>query len=506
MDEFQFFLNQNINNVTPNGNHDNNYKIGLGLIEFLEKYYNFEVNPILFSRYLYIKNLCLTEPVAFYVPGVLNSCEKALMYASFYDFERALASLQTGFSCEVIGTEAKTRTGSMKNVDVLKTYNNTYNQLLEYDSLGYSYSNFRVEPLTLEEQVFLYIKMLDILKNEENATLRKFRLNAYIQRAIYSKNSKNDSLLRAFYLLDSIVNNTTKEIENIKDNIICIDESIFKFPIVFKCELLIQLGLAYKNTFYYSDAYRTLQIFPMYFEKIDCLIVLNRAEDAVREITEYIERIGMPKSREESMILSELNIKLGHLYQNPEFFDKAASIFLSSRPYQIKGLMFYKMKDYEKAALSLEQALAINPQNEELRFTYGCILIDLGRIAESLKIFKALKEEDPKNEKVSKILSCCYMKMNDIENTLNELKSVAFNDIPSMNKLFITAVQNGKVKHIKWALSKMSNISVLKSGIAYLYETNILTLDEMKILVKSNTHVDKDTFNDIFSIFGHTIA
>jgi len=499
MNELYNFLNINLNNLKVSETRKSKYKLGVSIPEYLESSGE-SLDVVSKTRFLYVKNLCLEEPEALEVPACISSNERALMHLSFDNFDVALEALEIPLFCEVIGAEATTRTGSKRNVGVLKTYNTSSQDLFSHDSQGFIFTDFKVEPLNFTEQLFLYIQMMKIYKQEENVTLRDFKLNAYIDRALSKCNPANEALNRAFLVMDSIINNSTEKLEKIKDLEILINENLFEFPIIFKSELLIQLGLAYKDKHFYGEAYHFLLPFPLYLEKIDCLVALKKPEEAVSEILKFIAMIGSPVDRSTSLILAELYIKLGHIYQDPKYYDISARIFMSAKPYNIKGLMHFNRKEYDLAASAFEDALALTPSDEKIRFSYGCTLIELDRISEALEIFQILKLEDPMNDKITKNLSYCYIKAEDVEKALFSLKSVALCDPCSMDNFFILSMKNLKIENIKWAMTKMMSLRMLKGSVAYLSTNNILTIEEMKSLVEKNPYVDFEAFNAIFAV------
>lgn len=498
MNGFWEFLDTNVNKV-QSGPSNGKYREGVSGADFLESVDTSSMDAISRARFLYIKNLCLNDPVEFDVPEALGSSEKGLMLMSFNSIENALACLDTGLECEVVGIDARTRTGAQISVPVLQTRNTRSQDLVRYRAHGYCYGNFRVEPLDTQELIYMYAKMMDIYRNEDNETLKKFRINAYLQRMEMEENMHNDALVRAFAVLDASVNNTTDKLDKIKDSMLVISESLFAMPIVFKFDMMIQLGLSLRSNFLYSEAYQILASYPMYLERIDCLMALRRSQDAVDEISAYISRIGDSEDRNDRMILCNLFIKLGHLYQDPKYYDMAAGAFSSSRPHHIKGLFHFNRKEYDLAVEAFEKALRLAPCNYEIRLSYACTLVELDRISEALEILQVLKDENPMDGQVSKNLSYCYYKKRDIESTLRTLKSVAMSDPSSMNRLFLISIKNKKMDEVRWALPKMNSIDYIRGGVGHLMSNNLIPVEELKQLVGSNHYVDMDVFHSIFS-------
>lgn len=498
MENFQYFLDCNLNKSYSETSQQSkgNFREGIFYISFLDLSAQSIFDPILKARFQYIKNLCLETPGSFEIPLGTSKYERALMFASFNDIENALNILDIPFQCEVIGATAKTRTGSEITVPILNCTNVTSQEFVEYTAEGYSY-DFQVQPLGYEELLYCYIKMIDILKNEENDTMKRSNLKAYLNRVLIEQNSLNIHFLRAFATIKADIESSFNDLEKIKDTCISIDESIFNYPITFKFDLLITLGLAYKNRFFYKEAYECLLPYPLYIEKIDCLIGMRKSEEAASEINNYINLIKDSQERSDRMMLCNLNIKLAHLFQNPVFFDRAFEAFRCSKPCYLKGLFYFQRKEYEQAICSFEQALKMSPQDEKIRFSYGCSLVEVERIEEALNIFKQLKMEDPMNEKVIKNLGYCYYKQNDIENTLSSLKEAALHDFSSMNQFFILSIKNVKIENIKWALQKMSTIDLLCGGIDYIRKNEIIGESELREILSKNPYVDSTKIDQI---------
>lgn len=497
IDKFKNFLECNINRIYSQSK-SKHFKEGVCHSDFLLNPPEVFSDVLIRARFMYIRNLCLYEPVEFEIPSQLSKYEKALMLLSFNKFAAALEALETAFQCEVIGTNAKTRTGAEINTPVLMCTNTASQETLEYSADGYSYECFSVQPLQYSELLYCYIKMIDILKNEENETLKRFRLGAYLKRVLMSENELNTCLRRAFLIILAEVDSSTEELEKIKNEEISVDEMLFQHPITFKSEVLIQLGLAYKNRHYYKEAYECLYPYPFFIEKIDCLISLKKSEDAVIEINNYLATIEGSVDRENSLVRCDLYIKLAHLFQDVAYYEKAFLAFRSSKPFYMKGLFHFKRKEYEMAVEAFQVALSVTPQDEKIRFSYACALVEVDKIVEALNVFKELKDENPTNEKVAKNLGYCYYKLEDVENTLLSLKKIALNDENSLNQFFILSIKNNKIDNIKWALCRMNSIELIRGGISYLKAHGPIDESLLKKALGQNPYVDASTICAIF--------
>lgn len=497
MNGFWEFLSANTNSVQSDLPSER-YKEGVAGVDFLESTDTHCMDPISRARFLYVKNLCLNDPVEFEVPEVLSSSEQGLMFLSFNSVEKALTFLDTGLRCDIVGVNARTRTGTLVCVPVVQTQGTRSQDSVEYRAHGYSYGGLKVQPLDVQELRYMFARMMDIYRNEDNDTLKKFKLNAYLRRVEMEENALNDALKRAFFLLDAVVNNAVDGLDSFRENTLEIKESMFEMPIIFKFDMMIHLGLSLKKNFFYSEAYQVLASYPMYLERIDCLIALRKSQEAAGEIAAHISRIGAAKDRHDRMVLCDLYIKLGHLYQDARYYDMAADVFSSAKPYHVKGLFYFNRKEYRPAAEAFEQALALTPHSEQIRFSYACTLVELERISEALEVFQVLKAEDPMNSQIAKNLSYCYYKKKDVENSLKALRSVAMSDPSSMNQFFLISIKNKKMDNVKWALSKMSCIDYIRGGVSHLISNNLLPMEELRQLVESNQYVDSETLDSIF--------
>lgn len=494
MDRIKTFLELNLNTVTSSI-YDQNIKEGINPYCLFDD----DNDSFLDARISYLRNLCLKIPIKFYVPENLPRVQRALMFLSFNDLEGALSSLNGNFNCEVTGASAKMANGSKINILVVQTSNNSNNIFYKYKAQDFECEVFVVQPLNFEEMIFLYIKMMDIFINNDSQDLKKPLVQAYLNRLNFIENESSLSLKRSISMIDSILNNSTKELEELLTQEININEDLFNHPIILKGQMMIQLGSAYKNTFYYDAAYNLLKGFPVYLEKIECLISLRRSQEAVLEINAYIDLLKDSYERGDRIILADLYIKLAHLYNDPSYFDKSGDVFRSSKPFYLKGLFYFKKQEYEDAIIALRIATSITPSDENIRFTYGCTLIEVDRISEAIAVFSRLRQEDPTNDKITKNLSYCYFKMEDIEQSLTSLESLSLMDPGSLNQYLFMALKNTKMDKVKWALTKIRSLEILKGGIAYILTNNLIDLCEVQEIVSNNPHVDRSAFDVLFS-------
>lgn len=498
MEDFLNFLNSNLNKI----NSDlptKETREGVFNIAILNQLLPLSIDPILYSRILYVRNLCLNNPIIFKIPNEIEPIERALMLASMNLFEDALRELNINLSYEVTGATSISRTGASTNVAVLQCYNTLNQEFLDFESDGKTFPEFKAQRLCHIELISLFIKIKEIMKNEDNETLKKFKVNAYLSRALWEENQVTDSLKTAFNLINLELNGLSDDLAKLKDRAdVSVGIDFFNSPITFKFEILIQLGLSYKNKLFYNEAYECFFPYPLYLEKIDCLISLRKSAEASEEIYKMLERIENSNERDDRMIKCNLYIKLAHLYSEPSFFDKACESFRCSKPYYLKGLFYFSKKQFDLAVGAFQLALQMSPTCEKIRFSYACALIEVDKLAEAEEILKVLKMEEPRNENIAKNLSYCYYRMNNIEQSLISLKSVATSDPNSMSQFFILSVKNFKLDNVKWAFANMSSIDLIKSGVAYYATNQEIKVAELRDLVGRNRYVDESSFNEIF--------
>ena len=125
-------------------------------------------------------------------------------------------------------------------------------------------------------------------------------------------------------------------------------------------------------------------------------------------------------------------------------------------------------------------------------------MIELDKLAEAEQILKLLKAENPGDQNISKNLSYCYYKLDDVEKTLDSLKSIALSDQGSMSQFFILSVKNSKLENVKWAFKNMRSIDLIRSAVAYYSTNQELNVEEIKRIVEQNRYIDRKTFEEIF--------
>lgn len=490
MEDFYNFLNHNLNRV-ESSLESNLYRVGISKYSFLDLNSPKDFSDIDQARFLYVRNLCLNEPVPFQVPlesAGISPEERALMFLSFNNFHDALSSLNINLNPKIIGVTATKRTGQEVIVDVLSVENTYSNDMLPFTCDHLKFEDFKVQPLNKKELLFIYIKMMEIYRTEENVDIRKFKLLGYFRRIFFESNDLYGMLKIAFLIVKAEITNEYSELEEMSKNCIEISEDIFSEPLIFKSDINIQIGYCLKENRDFSFAYLYFEPFPLFYEKIECLIAMRNSEKAAFEINNYIQIVKQEDTRKNRMILSDLYIKLAHIYQDPSYYDLSASFFNSHKPYMLKGMHYYRNKMYDQAVDALEKAIQISPNNEDVLFSYGCSLFESARISEALKIFRRLRSENPLNINIVKNLSLCYYKLQNIESTLETLRSVVLQDHASMKQYIYMSLRNEKIDNVKWALLHVNYDPIIKDVVNYLIQTDKCNREDIKNILLSNSH------------------
>ncbi|KAI5152036.1 hypothetical protein ENBRE01_2520 [Enteropsectra breve] len=454
--------------------------------------------------YLYIKNLILEEPAMFNVPNNLPVYTRALMLSSMGKHKEALSSIGIPMEIEFVGAVCVSNAGAHSNRVVLKTVNTISKEMHQYALDGTVFRDFKIQRLHYPELLYLYIKMQDIAANLDNPTLRESRILALLQRALHTLNYTEEStadilkLKTAFLLSKAELTNETSELEKILEVPHTIDETLFCAPICFRGQLHIQVGRSLMKQFDFGAAYKLLSNYPVHLERIECLIALKDTRSAIDEIEKYIAALGHASERRELMLLSELHIKLGHLYQNVSYFDRAACIFPGAKPHHVKGLFYMSRKEYDLASGCFAEALKITPCDENIQFLHGCALVGAENYAGAMKVFRRLKAENPKNENIVKNLSYCYYKLNDIEGMLEQLRSVALQDAQAMRQFLYLSIKNEKMENVKWALGRTTYDRTLSEAVNFLIYSRHMTEEDIRKILESNHYFDHAQIDSMF--------
>jgi len=466
-------------------------------------------DPLCMARFNYIKNLAVTEPKQFTVPDEIQSHEKALMYLSFQDFARAKLALRTPLRLEIIGATARGRTGSAANKLVAKL-SNTHNvdeHPLEVDN--YKFETFKIQPLTYDELLYIYIHILEIQKNEDNRTLRDSRVLAILERALCEINYPIEdvrlkNIQNTFRFLHSELANSAKEIEKILAGDLSLS---WDSPILFRGQLEIQLARAYKAQFDGKEAYNLLRPYPLFNEKIDCLIASKQTEPAITEIESYINYILSSAAsdrqngldREKKMIISDLYIKMAHLTGDLTHFDEAAKYFRTAKLHYAKAILLSKGNSNLEAMCEACLALDLSPDDADIGFFIGCLSMKEENYHRAIDMFKILKARDPTNENVSKNLSYCHYKLNEVDQTLSSLRDVALRDPAAMKNYLYLSARHERIENVDWVLRRIGNDRVLSDVINYLALAGKMKIEDIKAALEDNPNIDAEEIDRLMA-------
>jgi type IV pilus assembly protein PilF len=80
--------------------------------------------------------------------------------------------------------------------------------------------------------------------------------------------------------------------------------------------------------------------------------------------------------------------------------------------YNMRGLIYWRMKEFGLADTSFQKALGLNPQSAEVKHNYGVLLCDQGRVAEAVRMFGAAAASPEYGERSNTLISqgTCQMK------------------------------------------------------------------------------------------------
>lgn len=520
MDKLLIFLEHNLSNVSADAAGEGMLEgvAGSHILDAAEKE---AVDPIAIARVAYVRNLVSKSHKQFSVPDTLHPAERALMFLSFKDFERAEQALGLSLACRFVGAVARDRVGGVSQAIVAdiqdlsccsEQKDRRAKHKYYYDS--FTFEDLTVVPLSDIELIFLYIQLSKIDFLEENASLRKEHMNAIINRALFEHNNLSAVLSAAFllaksefspvadklekYLLNpkSINYSTSEGNENISD---CMD-SIFCRPIIMYYEIMVSIGRSYMSMYDYGAAYTLLKHTPLFSERIECLINMRQASEAEKEIRQEITRIGAAADREGRAYLSNLYVRLGSLLNDPSCFDAAVKAFPSARPLQLKGQLYARRECFVEAASAFEEALRLSPNNEDVQFSYGCALIQSDNISQALHIFKSLKDKNPRNEAIIKNLSYCYYKMDDINAALDTLKANSLHDQSSLQQYLLISIRNSLIENTKWAISRIADTPTARESIAFLIISGKLTKSEVRSCMCNNPYFDDAATMEVLNV------
>ncbi|KAI4292482.1 hypothetical protein PAPHI01_1756 [Pancytospora philotis] len=498
MEQLLSFLDANLNQSGP-AERSKKYRCGVVRTDLIDSLDSAAADLLTLARIAYVKNLALVEPQPFEVPAGPSPAERALMYLSFRDYASAYRALGLPLVCEVVGAEATGHTGAASSTLVLRLSNTESSELSPFAYGTLAFNTFQITPLSYLELLFLYIKINELQQTTDHCELSEFHIPAYINRALHGTDDLDDALRLALLMKHTEATNEVCKLEAAGEGRFCISEELFSYPITFRSDVRIQTGLSLMACYDYGAALAILQDYPLYEQRIKCMIAQRDTEGAVAEIEAYIATFGSPSEREEQIALSNLYIKLAHLRQNPEYFDVAASLFRSAKPHQLKGLWHYNRKEHAAAKAAFQEALRITPCSEEIRFSYGCTLVELDEAAEALKVFRLLNAENPTNENISKNLSYCYYRLKDIESTLGTLRSVALHDQGAMKQFLYLSINSGRTDNIRWALQRISDADATKNATRYLLENGMFEAADLRSVLASNQYVDADAIDALLA-------
>lgn len=436
-------------------------------------------------RLSYIRNLCLINPVSFFIPSEVNGLERACMKLSFGEYEDIDLSMYS-FRHELIGTVLTIDGAYQASVLLVRCSGTKNKKQYCYSTEKYCFDDVKVESLTVEEQSILLVEMVRILKTEICQDLRRLKAQAYIDRLLFPENETSEFLRRTVMYYHLMVNLEPVKLDIGNGDI---PDSVFTVPFVFLSDIEKQLA----EVFYVcGSSERALEYFRKYnntIKTIQCLINLNRKEEAMKEATEEIRRIGTPVSHESRTKLCNLNISLGNITGEESYFDCAFNVYRSYEPLKAKAVYFIREKHFDRAVECLKAALELAPRNVELLFLYASALTSCERFAEAAVVYEKLVADDQKNVVFLRNLAMCRIRVEDVENGLRALKEASRYDQHVMQAYFLMSIKYNIRKEILYSLERLDKFEDFEEGVMYLVDSGTLGKDEVKAALMKNNRI-----------------
>ncbi|AFM98028.1 hypothetical protein EHEL_031330 [Encephalitozoon hellem ATCC 50504] len=437
------------------------------------------------SRLRYVTNLCLMHPKPFPISNKLSGLEKACMRLSFGEYEGIDLSMYD-FKHELVGS-VPTNSGIYENAILIVRCSGTKNGKEHvYTTERYEFGNEIVQSLTVEEQSILLVEMIKIFNTEICQDLRKLKVQAYIDRILFPRNEKSEIVGRTarYYLM--ALNLEPCELESYYGEIA---DLTFEHPFVFRNEWEKLLGDAYYSHSAYSKALEYFEKYKCNAKIINCLVKLNRNDEAVERALEEIESIGRPKCLQSKIRLCNMNIVVGTITGKEMYFDAALDAYYSYEPLKAKGIYFLKAGNAGKAIASFEEALRMVPRNTEIQFLYASALTSAERFSEAAAVYERLVADDQKNTVFLRNLAMCRIQLEDIKNGLASLKKASMYDQNVMHAYFLMSIKYNLPKEIRYSLERVDFFEDLEDAVMYLVGNKVLSKDEVKSALKRNNRI-----------------
>lgn len=435
----------------------------------------------------------------------LEKQELFLYFVSCNDFDNAFKIYN--YNVEFIGCDAYTSSDVKHVVDsICLDFNITKRGTKEYVLKNYKKVEQTIPlKLTNEEVLFLYGKMKKVIFTEECDTLRNTHVKAICN---FMLNYSNVNLLPFYVAYANIFEmELYTKIETDRRNIL---------P-VFYGDILYAKGICLMNQFEWEDAYNTYLRYNFYRnERIKCLMGMKKREELEMELIDFMKKVLRDEnvvldnlnmdflatlrcdafSVKNKMILSNIFIKLGHLYMDVRFYDVAHQIYADFKPYRAKAMFYFTNKKFKECAQTCEALLEMNSELPDVNFNYGCCLMERERYGQAAKIFKKLKFQDPMNINVVKNLTYCYCKMEDVDKALENLRGIAKTDQSALRNYLVISLKNNYIDNVKWGFHHVKINRTVEDILNYLVFNNIISKEEIMKILENNQHYDaNETYN-----------
>ncbi|TBU16430.1 hypothetical protein CWI42_030620 [Ordospora colligata] len=463
-------------------------KKGIAGIDLLEKA---EMTKNVEQSYLnYVRNLCSICPEVFEIPPELNGLEKACMMMSFYDYSFDLSMYPLRH--EIVGCVPTMSMIGDCPVLIVRCQGCKGEKEHVYCARGHFFGTEMVESLDLNEQCILLIEMVRIANMEKDYDLRRLKLQAYIDRIMFPMNEESA-------LVKKIVDYyRIKELNEFLEPDFALDDfeahfiNIFEFPHVFRCDLEIYLAEMYFNNLSYEKAIVYFEKYDVIIKTIKCMNALNRNEEAVSKAKAELD--NLKKNPEKNKIrICLLLIALAEITGNVHYFDEAFGFYRSYEPLKAKGKFFLENKLFVSAIGAFEQTLELVPHNTDVLFLYACSLTSAERYKEAKDVYEKLVADDQKNVSFLRNLGMCRIKLNEISNGLNTLKTAAKYDARMMSSYLLMCIKYKVREEIMYSLERVGWFYDLEDGLDYILEEKILSVQEVAVALSKNISIKEDS-------------
>lgn len=436
------------------------------------------------ARLSRVWNLCLVDPIPFSIPDEASGLEAACMRLSFHEYEGIDLSMYK-LRHELVGG-VPTNEGTVGNSILMVSCYGTQNRKEHaYVTREYRFDNISAASLTAEEQCILLVEMGRVFHTEVCQDLRRLKVQAYIDRVMFPENEENEAVRRTALYYQMMLDCRPWEVDFAD---VDVTDAVWEVPFAFMNEAEMQLAEAYYALSAFDAALEYFRKYRNAVKTIHCLVRLGRGEEAAREAAEEIERMqgseDQPKTR-----ICNVNILLGSITGEEEYFDRAFDAHRSHEPLRAKGMHLLKTNEFGRAVSAFKEALGLAPQNAELLFLYASALASSERFSEAAAVYERLVADDRKNVAYLRNLAMCRIQLEDVENGFKSLKQASRYDQQMMQAYFLMSLKYNMPREAVYSLERVDYFEDLQEGVLYLLESGALGGEEVRAALAKNSRI-----------------